>query len=85
MSLTRINSGHGAGPGAIEMNEELERIEMKIAFLERANNELSDVVYRQQQELTALGERVAVLANRLDAVKADAQTYSVEDERPPHY
>ena len=32
-------------------SEEIERIETKIAFLESANVELSDVVYRQQQEM----------------------------------
>lgn len=67
-------------------SEELERIELKIAFLERANNELSDVVYRQQQELTTLTEKVAALAEKLDSVKVDEQTaYTLEDERPPHY
>ena len=32
----------------------LEQIELKIAFLEHANQELSDVVYRQQRELENL-------------------------------
>jgi uncharacterized coiled-coil protein SlyX len=68
------------------VNDELERVELKIAYLERANNELSDVVYRQQQELAALAERVAMLATRLDAVKTGEGTaYSLEEERPPHY
>ena len=34
--------------------EALERIETKIAFLESANAELSDVVYRQKKELCLL-------------------------------
>lgn len=68
------------------MNDELERLELKIAYLERANNDLSDVVYRQQQELAALAERVAQLASRLDAIKTEQATaYSLEEERPPHY
>jgi SlyX protein len=68
------------------VNDELERVELKIAYLERANNELSDVVYRQQQELAALAERVAMLATRLDTIKAGEGTaYSLEEERPPHY
>jgi uncharacterized coiled-coil protein SlyX len=67
-------------------DEGLERIELKIAFLERANNELSDVVYRQQQELAVLNEKVAALAGRLEAAKAGEQMpYSLEEERPPHY
>lgn len=68
------------------MNDELERVELKIAYLERANNDLSDVVYRQQQELLALTQRVARLASRLDAMKTEEGTaYSLEEERPPHY
>jgi SlyX protein len=63
-----------------------ERIEMKIAYLERANNDLSDVVYRQQQELAALTERLAQLAGRLDAIKGEqGSSYTLEEERPPHY
>ncbi|MGH8175635.1 MAG: SlyX family protein [Steroidobacter sp.] len=68
------------------MNDEItERLEMKIAFLERASQELSDVVYRQQQELDELRTQVALLVNRMDAMKSAETTYTVEQERPPHY
>ena len=63
----------------------IERIEMKIAFLERANTELSDVVYRQQRELEQLRLQVSSLSSRLDTMKTSATEYSAEDERPPHY
>jgi uncharacterized coiled-coil protein SlyX len=66
-------------------SEFIERLELKIAFLERANQELSDVVYRQQQELQDLRARVEVLATRVDAVKAGETQYTAEQERPPHY
>jgi len=68
------------------MDEEmLERIQSKIAFLERANAELSDVVYRQQQEISALGTHLRLVANRLEAVQSEEQQRLPEDERPPHY
>ena len=63
----------------------IERVELKIAFLERANTELSDVVYRQQGELDQLRLRLEALASRLDTMKTSATEYSAEDERPPHY
>ena len=66
-------------------SETLEQIQLKIAFLERANGELSDVAYRQQQELDALRAQMAALAARLEASLTEATEYSVEDERPPHY
>ncbi len=66
------------------MNEELlERLEMKLAYLERANHELSDVVYRQQRELAELRARFAALVQRFDEVAHQQQPYS--EERPPHY
>ena len=66
-------------------SEDLEQLHLKIAFLERAGAELSDVVYRQQQELDALRTQLASVCARLDAAQSEATRYSIEDERPPHY
>ncbi len=65
--------------------ETLEQIETKIAYLERANAELSDVVFRQQQQIDALGAQLKTLAERLDAVRSEAGERAPEEERPPHY
>jgi uncharacterized coiled-coil protein SlyX len=67
------------------MNSDLERIETKIAFLERANVELSDVVFRQHQEIEVLRGRVETLAQRLEAAQSQEPARGPEDERPPHY
>jgi SlyX protein len=64
---------------------ELEQIETKIAFLERANAELSDVVFRQHQEIESLRAQVVGLAARIDAVQSDTGVRTPEEERPPHY
>lgn len=64
---------------------DLERLETKLAFLERANQELSDVVYRQQQELEQLRTKLATLSERVDALKSADTAYTLEEERPPHY
>jgi SlyX protein len=66
--------------------EALERIETKIAFLESANAELSDVVYRQKKELDELRARLTALSARLDAAQSEGgRPYSLEEEKPPHY
>jgi SlyX protein len=67
--------------------ETLERIETKIAFLESANAELSDVVYRQRKEIDALKARLSALTARLDAGPAaeGSRPYTLEEEKPPHY
>jgi uncharacterized coiled-coil protein SlyX len=63
----------------------LERIELKIAYLEKANSELSDVVYRQQQQLDELIQRLALFARQVDELRERPPEYTVEEERPPHY
>jgi SlyX protein len=66
-------------------SEDVERLESKIAYLERANNELSDVVYRQHREIQALRTRIDALAERFDAAGTVEERRAPEDERPPHY
>lgn len=63
----------------------LEQIETKIAFLERANVELSDVVFRQHQEIETLRTQIAGLVARIDAAQSDNTVRTPEDERRPHY
>jgi uncharacterized coiled-coil protein SlyX len=68
------------------MNAEIiERIELKIAYLERANNDLSEVVYRQQQEIDALRAELSVLNGKMEAAMTEQTVYTAEQERPPHY
>lgn len=66
-------------------DEALERIHLKLAFLEHANTELSDVVFRQQQEIQALSARIKEVVERLRAAQGGGDERSPEDERPPHY
>jgi uncharacterized coiled-coil protein SlyX len=63
----------------------LEQIETKIAFLERANAELSDVVFRQHREIESLRAQIAALAARVEAAQSDTDVRTPEEERPPHY
>jgi SlyX protein len=70
------------------MNDEsIERLESRLAFLEQANQDLSDVVFRQEREISALKAQLAALAARFAAANANAEQteYSPEQERPPHY
>jgi uncharacterized coiled-coil protein SlyX len=61
----------------------LEALEIKIAHLERALQDLSDVLYRQQQLLDAHDARYRRLAERLEA--AGESPVAPKFEIPPHY
>jgi uncharacterized coiled-coil protein SlyX len=65
--------------------QRLEQIETKIAFLERANAELSDVIFRQHREIETLRAQMAALAARVNAAQSDTRALTPEEERPPHY
>jgi SlyX protein len=67
------------------MTDKLALIEEKLAFLERAVNELSDVVARQQKELDRATDRHQRLMDKLSAMESDWGASATAEEKPPHY
>ncbi len=67
------------------MSERLEAIEEKLAHLERAVNELSDVVARQQKELDRALNRNQQLLDKIAALDSEAGASATAHEKPPHY
>ena len=66
-------------------DELMEEMQSKIAFLERASTDLSDVVFRQHLEIKALQSRLQTLIERLGTNAIDEAPRTLEQERPPHY
>jgi SlyX protein len=67
------------------MTERLAAIEEKLAHLERAVNELSDVVARQQKELDRAKDRHQRLMDKMAAMESDLGASATAEEKPPHY
>ena len=64
--------------------DRIEALEFKVAHLERALQELSDVLYRQQREIDGMLELNRQLTSQLEQLEArGADADSVEI--PPHY
>jgi SlyX protein len=66
------------------MNDRIEALEFKIAHLERALQQLSDVLYRQQRELDALRDRNQQLIEQVQQIEDRAGDPNAV-EIPPHY
>ena len=62
----------------------LDAIEEKVAFLERAVAELSDVVARQQKDLERALERNRHLSDKLAAIESDFGPSATAYEKPRH-
>ena len=63
-----------------------EKIEERLAYLERTTDELSEVVARQAREVEVLERRVEMLMKREAGREAEGSGGVVlGDERPPHY
>jgi uncharacterized coiled-coil protein SlyX len=62
-----------------------EQIETQIAFLERANAELSEAVLHQHRQIEILRTQLAGLVARIEAMSTEARERTPEEERPPHY
>ncbi len=67
------------------MTDRLAAIEEKLAHLERAVTELSDVVVRQQKELDRALDRNQRLMEKVAALESDAGASATTYEKPPHY
>jgi len=67
------------------MFERLEVIEEKLAHLERAVAEISDVVARQQKELDLALDRNQRLVDRIAVLESDVGPRTTAHEKPPHY
>jgi SlyX protein len=66
------------------MSERIETLEFKVAHLERALQELSDVLYRQQRELDLLRARNEQLLQQVQQLE-DRGGDPNRVEIPPHY
>ena len=69
------------------MNEDqVDRLEMKIAFQEDLLQKLDDAVFAQQQQILLLEDQVRVLSEQLQQIATTRpDVMSVVDERPAHY
>lgn len=66
------------------MSDRVDALEFKVAHLERALQELSDVLYRQQRELDSLRSRNQQLVDQLQQLEDRAGDPNAV-EIPPHY
>ena len=67
------------------MTDRIALLEEKVAFLERAVNELSDVIARQQKELDRATDRHQRLMDKFAAMESDFGASATAEEKPPHY
>jgi SlyX protein len=66
------------------MTDRIDALEFKVAHLERALQELSDVLYRQQREIAALRDRNQQLLEQVQQLE-DRGGDPNRVEIPPHY
>ena len=67
------------------MDERLIEIETKVAYQEHTISELSDVIYRQQQQIDQLERICNALSDRMQDMAESATTDKGGHEKPPHY
>lgn len=63
----------------------LEALEVKVAHLELALQQLGDALYRQQRELERVLERNSQLLGELGSAAPGAADPATQPEKPPHY
>ena len=67
------------------MEDKLVDLETRIAFLEDAQQQLSDVIARQEKEITRLLHRVSELEEQLRLAAPSLIADAADETPPPHY
>jgi SlyX protein len=70
------------------MNDRLVELETKFSFQEDTIQELNEVIIRQQRQIDELTLRLNRLGEQMEDLQASAsgsQSFSLQDEKPPHY
>jgi len=65
--------------------DQKERLETRLAYQERGQQELSDVVYRQELRIARLESALELLSERVAELAEALPDSPADDERPPHY
>jgi SlyX protein len=66
--------------------ERFQSLEEKLAFVEMANAEMGEEIFRQQQEIEMLTKAHQMLLQRVESLQDTAgQDNEDNNERPPHY
>lgn len=66
-------------------NARIEALEVRIAHLENGLQQLSDALYRQQQELSRVVDRNRQLLEEIEARADPSGDAATRVEVPPHY
>lgn len=70
----------------MDPHQQIAQLQEKLAFLELAHSDMSDELYRQQRELTALQLAHRKLLERFEQFADDRDSGAGSaEQRPPHY
>ncbi|MDB4076632.1 SlyX family protein [Porticoccaceae bacterium] len=66
--------------------DRFEQLEEKLAYLEMANAELGEEIFRQQKEIDVLTKAHRTMLERVEVLQdTTGEGGSEQGERPPHY
>jgi SlyX protein len=68
-----------------DLDARLRPLEERLAFQERAIDELNEAVLRQQQQIDQLNRQLAALTRGLEQLAEQGQGGDLPHEKPPHY
>ena len=73
------------GGDKVQGADALQAIEERLAHFQRAVDDLSDVVARQDAEIRRMARHVGLLMERAAEQEAEEGSIALADQRPPHW
>ena len=78
------HEGESAGRDGSPDAQRLIELEIKAALADDALDQLSQTIYRQQEQLEALAKEIVRLRDLVGRIESDSPR-SLRDDLPPHY
>lgn len=76
---------HGMSEYAVDMENAVEKVEIKVSYLEAEVAELNEVIIAQQKNYDALAVEVEALKKKVRDLIEEAGDGDRPSRRPPHY
>lgn len=68
-----------------EMEEAIEKIEIKLSYAEEMVAQLNEIIIKQQKEMGIMNNHITKLEKKVAQLMEESESADLPNRRPPHY
>ena len=84
-AMPNVNASHAGAESAEDLQETIVDLQVRSAYQEQTSQELSDLIFQQQQQIDLLSRRIERLNQVVEELGQGGKEFGEQSELPPHY